>query len=156
MGDLAAAPAWPTLNASLNATSAVLLATGYAFIRRGRVSVHRGCMLAAFAVSTAFLGSYVAYHVQVGTTSFQGQGLIRPVYFGILLTHTVLAAAVVPLVLVTLDLPDLAVRLGHRRRRVPHPLPLELTAPALTARRATTTHTTSTPHTAVPTARCSA
>jgi uncharacterized membrane protein YozB (DUF420 family) len=102
MGDLAAAPAWPTLNASLNATSAVLLVTGYAFIRRRRVGVHRACMLAAFAVSTTFLASYLAYHARVGTTSFQGQGLIRPVYFGILVTHTILAAAVVPLVLVTL------------------------------------------------------
>lgn len=102
MGELGGAPALPTLNAALNATSAVLLATGYAFIRRGRIHVHRACMLAAFAVSTAFLVSYLYYHAQVGTTSFRGQGWIRPVYFGILFTHTALAAAVVPLVLVTL------------------------------------------------------
>jgi uncharacterized membrane protein YozB (DUF420 family) len=100
--DLGGAPALPTLNAALNATSAVLLATGYAFIRARRVNMHRACMLAAFAVSTVFLASYLYYHAQVGTTSFQGRGWIRPVYFGILLSHTVLAAAVVPLVLVTL------------------------------------------------------
>ena len=100
--DLAAAPAWPTLNAVLNATSAVLLTTGYAFIRRRRVNMHRACMLGAFGVSTVFLVSYLLYHARIGATSFQGIGWIRPVYFGILLTHTVLAAAVVPLVLVTL------------------------------------------------------
>jgi len=92
----------PTLNAWLNATSAVLLVLGYAFIRSKRVSAHRLCMLLALASSTAFLISYLYYHAQVGSVRFQGQGWVRAVYFTILLTHTVLAAAIVPLALVTL------------------------------------------------------
>lgn len=102
MLDLGSAPALPTLNAALNATSALLVTTGYTFIRRGRVRAHKACMIAAFATSTAFLASYLYYHAQVGATSFGGQGWIRPVYFTILISHTFLAATVVPLVLVTL------------------------------------------------------
>lgn len=94
--------ALPALNACLNAASAVLLALGYRFIRRGRVEAHRACMLAAFAVSTLFLVSYLTYHFQVGSVSFGGQGWARPVYYAILISHTVLAAAIVPLALVTL------------------------------------------------------
>jgi uncharacterized membrane protein YozB (DUF420 family) len=89
-------------NASLNATSAVLLATGYVFIRRGRVLAHKVCMVLAAGVSVAFLVSYVLYHLRVGSVPFTGQGWIRPVYFTILGTHTVLAAVIVPLVAVTL------------------------------------------------------
>lgn len=96
-------PLWPTLNAALNATSAILLATGYAMIRRKKVVAHRRAMLGALAVSVAFLISYVGYHWQVGSVRFQGHGWIRPVYFGILLSHTVLAAAIVPLVAMTLS-----------------------------------------------------
>jgi uncharacterized membrane protein YozB (DUF420 family) len=92
----------PTLNAALNATSALLLLAGWLLIRRGRIEAHRRAMLAAVASSTLFLVSYLVYHAQVGSVRFQGQGPIRAVYFAILITHTLLAAAIVPLVLVTL------------------------------------------------------
>ncbi len=92
----------PHLNACLNATSGVLLATGYYFIRRGRVAAHMRCMVAAVAVSICFLASYLTYHYNYGSTRFQGQGIIRPVYFSILLSHTILAVVIVPLVIVTL------------------------------------------------------
>lgn len=92
----------PVLNATLNATSAVLLAAGFGFIRKKRVAAHRVCMLSALAVSSAFLTSYLIYHYHVGSVRFQGRGWIRPVYFAILSTHTILAVAIVPLVLVTL------------------------------------------------------
>lgn len=95
-------PLHPAFNALLNATSGVLLLLGYGFIRRKQISRHRACMIAACGCSVAFLISYVIYHAQVGSVRFQGQGWIRPVYFTILLTHTVLAAAIVPLALVTL------------------------------------------------------
>jgi len=93
----------PALNATLNATSAVLLSTGYAMIRRGRVLAHKTCMGLAFACSTAFLVSYVIYHVKVGSVPFRGQGWIRPVYFALLISHVVLAAAILPLAVVTLS-----------------------------------------------------
>ena len=92
----------PTLNAVLNATSAVLLLAGWWLIRRGRRIAHRRTMLAALATSTLFLVSYLAYHFEVGSVRFTGQGAIRTVYFVILVGHTVLAVAIVPLVLVTL------------------------------------------------------
>ena len=92
----------PTLNAALNSLSAVFLCAGYFFIRSKNRDAHRRCMLAAVTCSTLFLISYLAYHFQVGSIGFKGQGWIRPVYFTILITHTILAAAVVPLVLVTL------------------------------------------------------
>lgn len=92
----------PPLNAALNALSAALLATGYALIRAGRRRAHRTCMLAAFVSSTFFLASYLAYHYQVGSVRFEGTGLGRAAYFAILLSHTTLAAAMVPLILVTL------------------------------------------------------
>ena len=92
----------PTLNASLNGLSAVLLGLGWVSIRRHRIAVHRAFMVGALLASTAFLTSYVIYHAQVGSVRFPGQGWIRPVYFTILFTHTVLAVAIVPLVLVTL------------------------------------------------------
>jgi putative membrane protein len=90
------------LNATLNGTSAVLLAAGYTAIRSGKVSVHKKFMVAAFFVSCAFLVSYLVYHYRVGHVPFQGQGWIRPVYFVLLLTHTVLAIVIVPLILITL------------------------------------------------------
>jgi putative membrane protein len=93
----------PALNATLNASAAVLLAIGYVLIRKGRIETHRKVMLAAFATSTLFLISYLVYHANVGSKRFPGQGTIRTVYLTILLTHTVLAAAIVPLVLVTLS-----------------------------------------------------
>ena len=92
----------PALNAALNATAAVLLIVGYLAIRRGRISTHRACMIAAFAVSTLFLVSYLTYHAQVGSRRFPGTGSIRTVYLTILFTHTVLAALVPPLAIVTL------------------------------------------------------
>jgi uncharacterized membrane protein YozB (DUF420 family) len=92
----------PALNASLNATCFLLLTTGYVLIRRGRVAQHRAVMIAAFCTSVLFLVSYLTYHAQIGSKPFQGQGPVRYLYFTILLTHTVLAAAIVPLVLVTL------------------------------------------------------
>ena len=90
------------LDALLNTAAAILLLAGYVAIRRRRVRVHRACMLSAFAVSVAFFISYCIYHYHVGDVRFGGRGLIRPVYFTILSTHIVLAAAIVPLVLVTL------------------------------------------------------
>jgi len=93
----------PALNATLNATSAVLLTIGWSLIRRGRWRQHRAVMIAAFCTSVLFLISYLTYHAHAGSKHFAGQGAIRTVYFAILLTHTVLAAAIVPLVLVTLS-----------------------------------------------------
>lgn len=90
------------LNASLNGLSAVLLAGGYAAIRAGKREVHKRFMISAFAVSTVFLVSYVLYHIRVGHVAFQGQGWIRPVYFVLLTSHTVLAIVIVPLILITL------------------------------------------------------
>ena len=91
----------PTLNAALNTLSAVFLCAGYFFIRSHNRDAHQRCMMAAIACSTLFLVSYLTYNFQVGSVGFKGQGWIRPVYFAILITHTILAAAVVPLVLVT-------------------------------------------------------
>jgi uncharacterized membrane protein YozB (DUF420 family) len=93
----------PAVNAALNSTCAVLLVIGWLLIRRGRIAQHRAVMIAAVATSCLFLISYLVYHAQVGSVRFTGQGAIRVVYFTILLTHTVLAAAIVPLVLVTLS-----------------------------------------------------
>lgn len=84
----------PHLNAALNATCALLLAAGYVAIKGRRITLHKACMLAALVVSMVFLASYLVYHAQVGSRKFAGDGAIRPVYFGILLSHTVLAAAV--------------------------------------------------------------
>ena len=93
---------FPAINASLNATTAVLLVTGYGFIRARRIAWHRACMIAAFTTSIAFLACYLWYHAHVGSKHFPGQGWVRTAYFTILLTHTVLAASVPPLALVTL------------------------------------------------------
>ncbi len=82
----------PPVNATLNGVSAVLLTTGFYFIRAKNVTAHRFCMVSAFCVSILFLISYLVYHVHAGTTHFKGTGVIRPVYFSILTTHTVLAA----------------------------------------------------------------
>ena len=92
----------PTVNATLNATSAVLLLVGHRFIKRGKMQAHRFCMLSAIGVSALFLVSYLVYHFEVGSVPFQGEGWIRPVYFSILISHTILAVAIVPLVVVTL------------------------------------------------------
>ncbi len=93
----------PALNATLNATSALLLAGGYAAIRAGKMQVHKRFMVSAFWVSAVFLVSYVSYHLRVKqVVLFQGQGWIRPVYFALLLSHTILAIVIVPLILITL------------------------------------------------------
>jgi len=98
---VASLPFWPTLNAALNLTSAVLLVSGYLFIRRRRVAAHKACMLAALAVSTCFLASYVYYHYHHGSTPFPGRGWVRGLYFAILVPHVILAAAILPLALLT-------------------------------------------------------
>jgi putative membrane protein len=90
------------LNASLNGTSAILLAGGYVAIRSGKIAVHKAFMISAFVVSSVFLASYLLYHFRVGHVAFHGQGWIRPVYFVLLTSHTILAVVIVPMILVTL------------------------------------------------------
>jgi uncharacterized membrane protein YozB (DUF420 family) len=115
----------PTLNAALNATCVLLLVTGWAFVRRGRRGAHRIVMLAAVAASAAFLASYLVYHSQVGSVRFAGQGAIRTFYLAVLLSHTVLAAAIVPLVLVTVTR-ALRARFDAHRAIARYTLPLWL------------------------------
>lgn len=103
------AASWPAVNAALNATSALLLVAGFICIRAEKVSAHALCMVSAFLVSMGFLGSYLLYHAQVGSVRFTGTGWIRPVYLTVLVTHTILAVAIVPLALRTLFLA------GHKR-----------------------------------------
>lgn len=91
----------PALNASLNAIATVLLVGGYLSIRAGRIARHRAFMLAALAVSIAFLVSYTVYHAHIGSQPFQGQGLIRTVYFAVLIPHIILAAVMAPMALIT-------------------------------------------------------
>jgi len=93
----------PALNATLNATAATLLVTGYVLIRKGRVQQHRRVMIAAFVASSLFLVSYVVYHANVGSRPFPGTGAIRTIYLTILLTHIVLAIVIVPMALITLS-----------------------------------------------------
>lgn len=93
----------PALNATLNAISTVLLLTGYVFIRRGQWRKHRACMIAALVMSALFLTSYVIYHLQVGSVPFTKTGWIRTVYFAVLIPHVILAAAITPMVLVTVS-----------------------------------------------------
>ena len=90
------------LNATLNGTSAILLAGGYTAIRQGKISLHKRFMISAFVVSCAFLISYLIFHYRVGHVPFQGQGWIRPVYFVLLASHTILAIVIVPMILITL------------------------------------------------------
>lgn len=93
----------PALNATLNGISALLLTAGYVAIRAGKREVHKGFMVSAFCVSTAFLASYVIYHLRAKQlVLFQGRGWIRPVYFTLLTSHTILAIVIVPLILITL------------------------------------------------------
>ena len=92
----------PALNATLNGISGVLLAVGWLLIRAKRIGAHRRTMIAAFVTSSLFLVSYLTYHAQVGSVPFTRQGFVRPVYFTILITHVALAAAIVPLAIVTL------------------------------------------------------
>jgi uncharacterized membrane protein YozB (DUF420 family) len=115
----------PSLNAALNGTAAGLLVWGYRLIRLRRIESHRKVMLAAFTVSCLFLVSYLVYHYQVGSVRFQKTGAIRSVYFGILLTHTVLAAAVPPLAIVTLSR-GLSARFDKHRKVARWTLPIWL------------------------------
>jgi uncharacterized membrane protein YozB (DUF420 family) len=92
----------PTVDATLNAASAVLLICGFYFIRRKNVAAHRACMLSAVATSTVFLLCYLTYHYFHGVTRFPGRGFIRTFYLALLSSHTILAAVIVPLVLTTL------------------------------------------------------
>ena len=125
--------------------SGVLLVVGYVLIRARRIEQHRRVMIAAFVTSSLFLVSYVIYHAQVGSVRFTRQGFVRPLYFTILITHVTLAAAVLPLAIVTLsrglkaryraaprhralDVPDLDVRVGHRRAGLRAALPADLAA----------------------------
>ena len=94
--------AFPRLNAILNGASAVLLVAGYLFVRRGKILQHKACMLSAFVCSACFLASYLYFHFHAGLVRFSGQGPIRPTYFAILISHTILAVVIVPLVLITL------------------------------------------------------
>ena len=94
---------FPVINATLNGTSAVLLVTARRQIKLGRMAAHRALMLTAVLTSSLFLASYLYYHWHVGSVRFQGQGWSRPVYFSILFSHTILAAAIVPLVIITLS-----------------------------------------------------
>ena len=113
------------VNAILNGISAVLLVIGYVLIRQGKRDQHRAVMIAAFAASVLFLISYLVYHAQAGSKHFPGQGLVRGVYLGILLTHTVLAAAVPPLALITLWR-GLSARYDRHRRIARWTLPIWL------------------------------
>jgi uncharacterized membrane protein YozB (DUF420 family) len=93
---------FPVINATLNGTSAVLLLIGHSFIKRGRMAAHRAVMISAVVTSSLFLASYLYYHYHVGSVRFSGQGWSRPVYYSILISHTLLAIAIVPLVIITL------------------------------------------------------
>jgi uncharacterized membrane protein YozB (DUF420 family) len=105
----------PHLNATLNATSAILLISGYYFIKRGRVAAHRRCQLSAVTTSVLFLVSYLVYHYHHGATPFPGQGIVRPLYFTILISHTILAVVIVPLIIVTLYRASRGDFIRHRR-----------------------------------------
>ena len=113
----------PALNAALNATAGVFISVGYLFIRQGNQAMHKRCMLAALATSTLFLVSYVVYHANAGSRPYQGEGLWRVLYFTILITHVILAAATVPLALVTANR-GLKNRLGSHVRIARWTLPI--------------------------------
>jgi uncharacterized membrane protein YozB (DUF420 family) len=106
---------FPVVNASLNGASAVLIATGRVLIRNHQVKLHRACMIAAVVTSTIFLACYLFYHFHVRSVHFPGQGWVRPLYFTILISHTALAAAVPPLVLLSLSY-GLRTRFDKHRR----------------------------------------
>jgi uncharacterized membrane protein YozB (DUF420 family) len=93
----------PAVNATLNATSGVLLLIAYVFIRNRQIERHRKTMIAAFTASALFLVCYIVYHAQVGSVRFTRQGIVRPIYFTILITHVTLAAVVLPMAIVTLS-----------------------------------------------------
>ena len=93
---------FPAINATLNGASAVLLVIGHRMIARGRMIAHKRLMISALVTSSLFLACYLYYHAHVGSVHFRGHGVTRPIYFAILISHTILAACVVPLVIITL------------------------------------------------------
>ena len=115
----------PAVNATLNGISGVLLLIGYVLIRSRKVELHRKVMLAAFTTSSLFLVCYVVYHAQVGSVRFTRQGVVRPIYYTILTTHVTLAAAVLPLAIVTLSR-GLSARFDRHRRIARWTLPIWL------------------------------
>ena len=115
----------PALNATLNGISFVFLVIGYVFIKRGQWQRHRACMIAALVMSALFLTSYVIYHLQVGSVPFRKTGWIRTVYFAVLIPHVILAAAIVPLILITVSR-ALSRRFDKHRRIARWTLPLWL------------------------------
>lgn len=115
----------PALNATLNAVSFVFLVTGYVFIRRGEWRKHRACMIGALVTSALFLTSYVIYHLEVGSVPFTRTGWIRTAYFAVLVPHIILAAAIVPMVLITVSR-ALTRRFDKHRRIARWTLPLWL------------------------------
>ena len=115
----------PAVNATLNTISTALLITGWVFIRRGERQKHKACMIAALVTSSLFLTSYVIYHAQVGSVPFQGTGWIRTVYFSVLVPHVILAAAVVPPILITVSR-GLSAKYDKHRRIARWTLPIWL------------------------------
>ena len=115
----------PTVNATLNTISTVLLTIGFLMIRRRKIVAHRNCMIAAFIVSGFFLTSYLIYHYYAGSTPFEGSGWIRFVYFAVLIPHIILAASILPLALITLYL-ALRKRFTKHRRIARWTLPIWL------------------------------
>ncbi len=93
----------PPINAGLNSLSTIFLTLGYIFIRQKKIASHRNCMIAAFCTSTIFLICYLVYHYYAGRTTFKDPQWFRPIYLTILLTHTVLAVVIVPMILMTLN-----------------------------------------------------
>ncbi len=93
---------FPAINATLNGSSAVLLFVGHRMIMRGRMIAHKRLMITALVTSSLFLACYLYYHAHVGSVHFRGHGVTRPIYFTILISHTILAACTVPLVIITL------------------------------------------------------
>ena len=116
---------FPVIDASLNGTSAVLLLVGRGFIKRGRMAAHRALMIAALASSSIFLACYLYYHWHVGSVHFQGQGWSRPVYFSILISHTILAAAICTFsFLPSFSISAAVNSFGGWRPAIPPPLPI--------------------------------
>lgn len=115
----------PALNATLNGISTILLITGWVLIKRGERQKHRACMIAALVTSALFLTSYVIYHYNVGSVPFRGTGWIRTVYFAVLIPHVILAAAIVPPILITASR-GLSAKYDKHRRIARWTLPLWL------------------------------
>ena len=119
----------PTLDAVFNACATICLVFGYVFIRRKNIRAHRASMLSAFGFSVAFLAVYLTHHAQVGSVPFRGEGVLRPLYFGILIPHIVLAGVIVPLALFTLYRGWVGKIAAHRRiARITFPIWLFVSA----------------------------